>query len=91
MQSAALIFAGQFAHALLRTAAVRAIAQDRTIAVMALNAAANLVRLMVLSGGVVAVIGSNWLDVAAVVVGQAAGDWLSMRMGAREAEKGAEA
>lgn len=86
MQSTILIFAGQFAHALLRTAAVRAIAQDRTVAVMALNAAANLVRLLVLSGGVVAVMGSNWIDVAAVVVGQAAGDWLSMRLGARTQE-----
>lgn len=83
MDSTILIFAGQFAHALLRTAAVRAIAHDRTVAVMALNAVANLVRLLVLSGGVMAVMGSDWFNVAAVVTGQAAGDWMSMRLGAR--------
>lgn len=76
-----LIFLGQFAHAVLRTAAVQAIAHDRAWAVMGLNAAANLVRLLVLSGGVMAVMGSDWGAVAAVVVGQAAGDWLSMRFG----------
>jgi len=78
-----LIFLGQFAHAMLRTAAVQAIARDRTFAVVGLNAAANLVRLLVLSGGVIAVIESDWLTVVAVVIGQAAGDWLSMRYAPR--------
>jgi hypothetical protein len=78
-----LIFAGQFAHAVLRTAAVRAIAHDRTFAVIVLNAAANLVRLLVLSGGVMAVMSSDWMRVAAVVIGQAAGDWISMRYGGK--------
>lgn len=49
-----LIFLGQFAHAVLRTAAVQAIAKDRA-----------------------------WASVAAVVIGQAAGDWVSMRYGAK--------
>lgn len=79
----ALIFVGQFLHAVLRTAAVQAIAKDRQWAVIALNAAANLVRLLVLSGGVVAVMGSDWVAVAAVVIGQAAGDWVSMRYGGK--------
>jgi hypothetical protein len=76
-----LILLGQFAHSVLRTAAVQAIAQDNAWAVMALNAGANLVRLLVLSGGVMAVVGSDWITVAAVVAGQAAGDWVSMRFG----------
>lgn len=81
--SIALIFVGQFAHAVLRTAAVQAIAKDRPWAVIALNAAANLVRLLVLAGGVVAVTSNDWASVAAVVVGQAAGDWISMRYGGK--------
>jgi broad specificity polyphosphatase/5'/3'-nucleotidase SurE len=80
---AALIFVGQFAHAVLRTSAVQAIASGRPWVVVALNAAANLVRLLVLSGGVVAVMDGNWLNVAAVVVGQAAGDFVSMRLGSK--------
>jgi broad specificity polyphosphatase/5'/3'-nucleotidase SurE len=79
--TALLIFAGQFTHAVLRTSAVQAIAKGRPWMVMGLNAAANLVRLLVLSGGVAAVMDGNWLNVAAVVVGQAAGDWVSMRLG----------
>jgi len=84
-----LIFLGQFAHAVLRTAAVQAIAHDRAWAVMGLNAAANLVRLLVLSGGVMAVMGSDWINVAAVVIGQAAGDWISMRYGSKALASGA--
>ena len=83
MTHVALILVGQFAHALLRTASVQAIARQRTAAVIALNAAANLVRLLVLSGGVAAVLASDWLAIAAVVVGQAAGDWLSMSLGGK--------
>ena len=83
MLTTLLILAGQFTHALLRTAAVQAIARQQTGRVIALNAAANLVRLLVLSGGVMAVIGSDWINVAAVVIGQAAGDWLSMRLGGK--------
>lgn len=84
-----LIFAGQFAHAVLRTSAVQAIAHNRPMAVIGLNAAANLVRLLVLSGGVMAVMGSDWAGVAAVVVGQAAGDWISMMYGhSTQSQKG---
>jgi len=78
-----LIFLGQFAHAVLRTSAVQAIAADKQWATILLNAAANLVRLLVLSGGVVGVMDGDWFVVAAVVIGQAAGDWVSMRFGGK--------
>lgn len=81
LDTLSMVFAGQFLHALLRTAAVQAIAKQRTVVVIALNAGANLVRLLVLSGGVIAVMDGNWVTVAAIVAGQGAGDWLSMHLG----------
>lgn len=83
MINTVLILLGQFAHAVLRTAAVQAIAKDRAWTVMGLNAMANLVRLLVLSGGVMAVMDGNLVNVLAVVVGQAAGDWVSMKFGSK--------
>ena len=51
---------GQLIHAVLRTAVVSAIANDKKLATMLLNMVANLVRLVVLAGGVVAVNEQNW-------------------------------
>ena len=76
-----LIFVGQFAHALLRTSAVRATGMGRQNLTVVLNLAANLVRLLVLTGGIDAVMSRSWVGVAVFLAGQGAGDYLSMRLG----------
>lgn len=76
---ALLIMTGQLAHALLRTSAISLIAERKTYKVIIVNALANLVRLIVLSNGVMAVIDSNFINIGAVVVGQGMGDFIAMR------------
>lgn len=78
-----LIFIGQFAHALLRTSAVRVTAEGRQKLTVSLNLAANLVRLLVLTGSIDSVMRGSWVGVAVFLCGQAAGDFLSMRVGAK--------
>jgi len=73
------IFIGQFAHALLRTSAVRATGAGRQKLTVLLNLAANLVRVMVLTGGIDAVMSRSWIGVAVFLAGQGLGDYLSMR------------
>lgn len=80
-----LIFVGQFVFAVLRTAAVRAIAADRRAAAISLNAGASLMRLLVLTGGVSAVLESDWRAVVVFVAAQAAGDYVSLRYGGKAA------
>lgn len=76
-----LIFLGQFAHALLRTSAVRATGIGRQNLTVILNLAANLVRLMVLTGGIDSVMRGSWVGVLVFLAGQGLGDYLSMRLG----------
>ncbi len=78
-----MIALGQFFFALLRTAAVRAIAADRRGLTVALNAGASLLRLLVLTGGVTAVLQADWRAIAVFVIAQAAGDYVSMRFGGK--------
>lgn len=79
------IFAGQFLHALLRTSAVRATGLGREHLTVALNLAANLVRLLVLTGGIDAVMSRSWIGVAVFLAGQGVGDYLSMRLNRKQA------
>lgn len=78
------IFVGQFLHALLRTSAVRATGLGRERLTVTLNLAANLVRLLVLTGGIDAVMSRSWIGVAVFLAGQGIGDFISMRVGAKE-------
>lgn len=74
-----LIMLGQLAHALLRTSAISLIAERKIYKLIIVNALANLVRLIVLSNGVMAVIDGNLINIAAVVIGQGIGDFIAMR------------
>lgn len=76
-----MILCGQFLHAILRTSGVRAIASGNLWKVVGLNVASNLVRYLVLTGGVAAAIQNDWRGVMAIVIGQAAGDLIAMRKG----------
>lgn len=73
------ILAGQFFHALLRTSAVKSIAQGSAYKTIVLNMAANLTRLLVLSGGIGSVMSSDYVGVCACVLGQALGDYVALR------------
>lgn len=79
------IFVGQFLHALLRTSAVRATGLGCGRLTVTLNLAANLLRLLVLTGGVDAVMSRSWMGVVVFLAGQGAGDYLSMRLGGKQA------
>ena len=74
-----LIFIGQFLYAILRTYSVRAISKGRIAATLIGNAASTLVRLLVLTGGTLAVLDTNYFAVAAYVIANVMGDWLVMR------------
>lgn len=82
------ILAGQFFHALLRTSAVKSIAQGSAYKTIVLNMAANLTRLLVLSGGIGSVMASDYVGVVACVVGQALGDYVALRGGEKKLDGG---
>lgn len=75
-----LIFAGQFLFSLTRTAAVSMIAAERAVLAVLLNMLSSLIRLLVLTGGIIAVMGRDWLAVVFFVVAGAAGDALSLHL-----------
>lgn len=75
------IFFGQLLHSILRTAAIQAISADKKFLVIMLNMAANIVRVLVLSGGIASAFQSDWIGVALMAIGQSIGDYLSMTFG----------
>lgn len=73
-----LIFIGQFLFSLTRTASVSMIAAKRAKLAVLLNMVSSLVRLLVLTGGVMAVMSHDWFSVVVFVIAGVAGDSLSM-------------